>query len=72
MYLTFVSIVIITFLGLMLGVLMTRNKQVAKLIMTLVNFIYTIPSIALFGFVSCITGIGFNSALIADLVLNTD
>lgn len=65
MYLTFVAIVIITFLGLILGVLMTRNKQVAKLIMTLVNFIYTIPSIALFGFFVSITGIGFNSALIA-------
>lgn len=65
MYLTFVGIVIITFLGLILGVLMTRNKQVAKLIMTLVNFIYTIPSIALFGFFVSITGIGFNSALIA-------
>lgn len=65
MYLTFVAIVIITFLGLILGVLMTRNKQAAKLIMTLVNFIYTIPSIALFGFFVSITGIGFNSALIA-------
>lgn len=65
MYLTFVAIVIITFIGLVLGVLMTRNKQVAKIIMTLVNFIYTIPSIALFGFFVSITGIGFNSALIA-------
>jgi osmoprotectant transport system permease protein len=65
MYLTFVAIVIITFIGLILGVLMTRNKQVAKIIMTLVNFIYTIPSIALFGFFVSITGIGFNSALIA-------
>ncbi len=65
MYLTFVAIVIITIIGLILGVLMTRNKQVAKIIMTLVNFIYTIPSIALFGFFVSITGIGFNSALIA-------
>lgn len=65
MYLTFVAIVIITIIGLVLGVLMTRNKKVAKIIMTLVNFIYTIPSIALFGFFVSITGIGFNSALIA-------
>lgn len=64
-YLTFVAIVIITIIGLILGVLMTRNKQVARIIMTLVNFIYTIPSIALFGFFVSITGIGFNSALIA-------
>lgn len=65
MYLTFVAIVIITFVGLILGILMTRSKQTARIIMTLVNFIYTIPSIALFGFFVSITGIGFKSALIA-------
>lgn len=64
-YLTFVAIVIISVMGLMLGILMTRNKQVANIIMTIVNFIYTIPSIALFGFFVSITGIGFKSALIA-------
>lgn len=64
-YLTFIAIVIITFIGLVLGVIMTRNKQLAKIILTIVNLIYTIPSIALFGFFVSITGIGFKSALIA-------
>ena len=64
-YLTFVAIVIISVIGIILGILMTRNKQVANIIMTIVNFIYTIPSIALFGFFVSITGIGFKSALIA-------
>ncbi|MDD2371516.1 MAG: ABC transporter permease [Firmicutes bacterium] len=64
-YLTFIAIVIITILGLILGIIMTRNKTMANIIMTTVNFIYTIPSIALFGFFVSITGIGFKSALIA-------
>ncbi len=64
-YLTFIAIIIITVLGIILGIIMTRNKTMANIIMTLVNFIYTIPSIALFGFFVSITGIGFKSALIA-------
>lgn len=64
-YLTFVAIVIITFIGIILGIVMTRSKTMAKIIMTIVNLIYTIPSIALFGFFVSITGIGFTSALIA-------
>ena len=44
---------------------MTRNKFLAGIIMTLVNIIYTIPSIALFGFLVAITGVGNKSALIA-------
>lgn len=64
-YLTFVAIVIITFIGIILGIVMTRSKTVANIIMTIVNLIYTIPSIALFGFFVSITGIGFTSALIA-------
>lgn len=44
---------------------MTRNKALASLIMGTVNVIYTIPSIALFGFLVAITGIGNRTALIA-------
>ncbi len=64
-YLTFVAIVIISVIGIILGIIMTRNKIMANIILTIVNFIYTIPSIALFGFFVSITGIGFKSALIA-------
>ena len=64
-YLTFIAILIITIIGLILGIIMTRNKTLANIIMTTVNFIYTIPSIALFGFFVSITGIGFKSALLA-------
>lgn len=64
-YLTFIAILMISIIGITLGIIMTRNSTLANIIMTLVNFIYTIPSIALFGFFVSITGIGFKSALIA-------
>ncbi len=64
-YLTFLAILIITVVGIALGIYMTRNKFLAGIIMTLVNIIYTIPSIALFGFLVAITGVGNKSALIA-------
>ncbi|PKM50184.1 MAG: ABC transporter permease [Firmicutes bacterium HGW-Firmicutes-7] len=64
-YLTFIAILLISTIGIILGITMTRNGTLANIIMTIVNFIYTIPSIALFGFFVSITGIGFKSALIA-------
>lgn len=64
-YLTFLAIIIITIFGIALGIYMTRNKFLAGFIMTLVNIIYTIPSIALFGFLVAFTGVGNKSALIA-------
>jgi osmoprotectant transport system permease protein len=60
-----ISIVIITFIGIALGVLISENKSLATLILALTNFFYTIPSIALFGFLVAITGIGAKSAIVA-------
>ena len=65
MYLTFLAILIITVIGIAVGIYMTRNKVLAGFIMATVNIIYTIPSIALFGFVVALTGVGNKSALIA-------
>lgn len=65
MYLTFLAILIITVIGIALGIYMTRNKVLAGFIMGTVNIIYTIPSIALFGFLVALTGVGNKSALIA-------
>lgn len=64
-YLTFLAILIITVIGIAVGIYMTRNKVLAGFIMGTVNIIYTIPSIALFGFLVALTGIGNKSALIA-------
>lgn len=59
------AIIFITVIGLFLGIYITRNKQAAGFVLGVTNFIYTIPSIALFGFLVAISGIGNKSALIA-------
>ncbi|HZJ68692.1 MAG TPA: ABC transporter permease [Candidatus Eisenbacteria bacterium] len=58
------SIVIILFLGTILGILMTTSNTVAKIMLNITSFLYTIPSIALFGFFIAITGIGNKTAII--------
>jgi osmoprotectant transport system permease protein len=63
--LTLIAIFFITIIGLALGVYMTRNRIFAKIVLGITNFLYTIPSIALFGFLVIITGIGDKSAIIA-------
>ncbi|MEX1307801.1 MAG: ABC transporter permease [Eubacteriales bacterium] len=63
--LTLIAVGIITGLGLVLGVVMTRSKVLAKVLLAVTNFLYTIPSIALFGFLVIITGIGNKSAIVA-------
>jgi osmoprotectant transport system permease protein len=60
-----ISIAIITVIGIALGVLISENKSLANIILAMTNFFYTIPSIALFGFLVAITGIGAKSAIIA-------
>nr|WP_242945402.1 ABC transporter permease [Alkalibacter saccharofermentans] len=64
-YLTSVAVLIITVVGLSTGILMTSNKRLASVVLTLTGFLYTIPSIALFGFLVAVTGIGNTSAIIA-------
>ncbi|KUK72411.1 MAG: Glycine betaine transport system permease / glycine betaine-binding protein, partial [Clostridiales bacterium 38_11] len=44
---------------------MTRNRLLAKVVLRFTSFLYTIPSIALFGFLVAITGIGNRSAITA-------
>lgn len=62
---TLIAVFIISVLGLSTGILMTRNDVVAKIVLTVTNFLYTIPSIALFGILVTITGIGNKSAITA-------
>ncbi|MEN1760283.1 ABC transporter permease [Anoxynatronum sibiricum] len=64
-YITLIAVGIITVLGLVLGIAMTKNKWMAGLLLRLTSFLFTIPSIALFGVLVSITGIGLRSALIA-------
>lgn len=60
--------IIICIIGITLGIFITRNRKIANFVLVITNFIYTIPSIALFGFLVTITGIGNTSALIALVV----
>jgi len=62
---TLISVLFISVIGLTLGVLMTRWEKLAQIGLALTNFMYTIPSIALFGFLVFLTGIGNTSAIIA-------
>jgi len=63
--LSITAIIFITVIGLLLGIYITRNKKAAPIVLGITNFLYTIPSIALFGFLVAISGIGNKSALIA-------
>lgn len=66
--LTAISVLIITVIGLITGILMTRNERFATLMLTITNFLYTIPSIALFGLLVPLTGIGNKSAVTALII----
>lgn len=63
--LTLISVAIIIVIGLSIGILMTRHGGFASVILTVTNFLYTIPSIALFGALVIVSGIGDRSAVIA-------
>lgn len=67
-YLSFVAILIIAIIGITIGITIAKYRRLAEPVLSLVNFIYTIPSIALFGILVAITGIGNRSALIALVV----
>lgn len=63
-----ISITAITFamgIGLLLGVLISEYRGSTKAVMAVVNFIYTIPSISLLGFLIPLSGIGNTTAIIA-------
>jgi osmoprotectant transport system permease protein len=62
---TLLCVSLITLIGLILGILMTRNPLLATLVLRITSFLYTIPSIALFGILVSISGIGLKSAVIA-------
>lgn len=60
-----VSIVAASMIGLGLGILVSRYHRSSGIVIGLTNFIYTIPSIALFGFLIPFSGIGNATAIIA-------
>jgi len=63
--LSLIAIVIISIVGISIGISMTFHEKWANFVLSLTNFLYTIPSIALLGFLVTITGIGNKSAITA-------
>ena len=60
-----ISIVIATVIGLIIGVLISEYEKSSKLVLGIINFVYTIPSISLLGFLIPLSGIGNTTAIIA-------
>lgn len=65
MLISVISIVTAAFIGLGLGIFISSCRKSSSFILGLTNFIYTIPSIALFGFLIPFSGIGNTTAIIA-------
>ncbi len=64
-YLTRMAVMYITIVSLTVGTLMTYSKKLANVVLGATNFLFTIPSVALFGFLIPFTGLGVRSAIIA-------
>ncbi|MBQ2014073.1 MAG: ABC transporter permease [Peptococcaceae bacterium] len=60
-----ISIVLALVIGLALGILIAQQDRFSLPVLGTINFIYTIPSIALFGILLPLTGLGNNTAIIA-------
>lgn len=60
-----ISIILALILGLALGILIAQQDRLSIPVLGTINFIYTIPSIALFGLLLPFTGIGNKTAVIA-------
>lgn len=60
-----ISIFLAAIIGLVLGVIISEYKKTSSVILGITNFIYTIPSISLLGFLIPFSGIGNITAIIA-------
>ncbi len=58
------AIVIITFVGIAAGILILHKSKLRRIVLGIVNFLYTIPSIAMFGLFIPLVGIGYFNALL--------
>lgn len=62
--LSLASIIITVIMGIGTGIAVLRYKGMRQVVLGFVNFIYTIPSIAMFGLFIPLVGIGFVNALV--------
>jgi osmoprotectant transport system permease protein len=62
--LSLTSVIITVIIGTATGIALLRYKGIRQVVLGFVNFIYTIPSIAMFGLFIPLVGIGFVNALV--------
>ncbi|QDP42127.1 ABC transporter permease [Radiobacillus deserti] len=65
LYLSFIAIIIAVAISLPLGIYISRKQKVAEIYIGITAVLQTIPSLALFGFLVPILGIGAKTALVA-------
>ncbi|MBR8700742.1 MULTISPECIES: glycine betaine ABC transporter substrate-binding protein [unclassified Fusobacterium] len=65
---SFAAIIIAAVLGIALGIYISGHKKIAAVIMGGVNILYTVPAIALLGFLIAFTGVGNTTAVIALII----
>lgn len=65
---SFTAVLIAGVIGLWIGILITEYQKTSKIALSIINFIYTIPSISLLGFLIPLSGIGNTTAIIALIV----
>jgi osmoprotectant transport system permease protein len=63
-----IAVFVITLVGVSIGIYISRNERLASFVISATNFLYTIPSIALFGVLAGTVGIGEKAALPALIV----
>lgn len=59
-----VSILIAIVIGLFIGILISEYKKTSKFTLSVISFLYTIPSISMLGFLIPFTGVGNTTAII--------
>lgn len=65
LFISFVAIIIAIILGAILGILISEYRKSSKFTLAFINFLYTIPSISMLGFLIPLSGIGNTTAIIA-------
>lgn len=65
---SFIAILIAILLGGLIGIIITQLKGVSQPILGCINFLYTIPSISMLGFLIPFSGVGNTTAIIALII----
>ncbi len=65
---SFIAIFIAVVVGLLVGILISEYERYSKVTLMTVNFLYTIPSISMLGFLIPLSGVGDTTAIIALLI----